>query len=284
MVQLVLQQAELQDSDLTSGAPAHAKEADSGAQWPRLPRNVVKSAARALQILEFFDDVRYGANVIEISRALSYPQSSTSVLLRSLVTLGYLDYDRRARSYRPTSRVRLLGNWIEPELFQGGTLLDLMSELNEETSDVVVLASRNALSSQYIHVVQAKTTLRLHLTPGTMRPIASSATGWILLSKLPDLEVAKLVRRINAEAGPSDTLVRAPELLRRLEQIRRDGYAFCHSQITPGAAILAMPLPPHLAQTPLVIGIGGPAERMDARRDGLVSLLSEKIKSRFKAA
>ena len=286
-----MQQPGLQHLDSVAAGP-HASEADRAGgdlgnprvPWRPLPTNVVKSAGRALQILEYFDDVRHVANVIEISRALSYPQSSTSILLRSLVTLGYLDYDRSARTYRPTNRVRLLGSWIDPYLFHGDALLDLMSELNDETSDLVMLATRNALNSQYIYVAQAKTALRLHLTPGTTRPIATSVTGWILLSKLPDLEVAKLVRRINAEAGPNEPMVRAPELLRRLEEIRRTGYAYSRSQITPGAAVLAMPLPAELAQTPLVIAIGGPAERLEARLESLIALVSDKINCKLKAA
>src|SRR3546814_9174716 len=62
----------------------------------------------------------------------------------------------------------------------GGILL-IMETLNAETSDAVILTARNGLCAQYIHVVQARTALRLHLTTGTMRPIASSVTGWVML-------------------------------------------------------------------------------------------------------
>src|SRR3546814_12145725 len=85
-----------------------------------LPTSVVKSAGRALQILEYFDDARREANMIDISRALHYPESSTSILLRSLVALGYLDYDRRKRTYRPNSRVRLLGRSEERRVGKEG--------------------------------------------------------------------------------------------------------------------------------------------------------------------
>src|SRR5690606_38656604 len=85
--------------------------------------SVVKSAGRALQILEYFDAVQREASVSEISRALHCPQSSTSVLLRSLVHLGYLQNDRYRRTYYPTRRVSLLGNWVDPAIVQQGTLL-----------------------------------------------------------------------------------------------------------------------------------------------------------------
>lgn len=251
--------------------------------WPRLPSSVVKSAGRALQILEYFDDTRRAANMIDIARALRYPESSTSILLRSLVTLGYLDYDRRKRTYRPTSRVRLLGSWIDPTLFQGDGILHMMEDLNEIAEDAVILATRNGLSSQYIHVVQARTALRLHLTPGTMRPIASSATGWVLLSAMSDIEIAKLVRRINSEVSSLDEVIKISDLLQKLEAIRRDGYCFATSTVTPGSTVLAMPLPARLTKSPLVIAIGGPTDRMEARKPELVDLLSRRIREQLAA-
>ena len=47
---------------------------------------------------------------------------SASMLLRSLVSLGYLHYDPCARTYQPTSRVGLLGSWVEPALLRGGLI------------------------------------------------------------------------------------------------------------------------------------------------------------------
>ena len=41
----------------------------------------VKSAHRAMELLEFFAQGRRPASVKEISQTLGYPQSSTSVLL-----------------------------------------------------------------------------------------------------------------------------------------------------------------------------------------------------------
>lgn len=249
--------------------------------WPKLPAKVVKSAGRVLQILEYFDDVQGAANVVEIARALGFPQSSTSILLRSLVSLGYLHYDPSGRTYQPTSRVGLLGSWVEPTLFRGGALVQMMRDLNEATSDTVVLAARNGLQSQYIHVVQATTALRVHLTIGTMRPIATSATGLLFLSVLSELEVAKIVRRINAYAGAGENLIKIGELNAQLARIRKDGYLFCRSQITPGTALLAVPLVSKVATSPLALALAGPADRMEDRKDMLLDAVRTRLANYF---
>src|SRR5262245_24956505 len=106
--------------------------------WPELPLAIVKSAGRALQVLEYFDDIRQEARMVEIARALNYPESSTSVLLKSLATIGYLSYDRYKRTYIPTNRVRLLGNWIESSLFENDRILNLMRALNDDSEDTII--------------------------------------------------------------------------------------------------------------------------------------------------
>lgn len=73
---------------------------------------VVKSAARVLEVFEFFAGRKTPATVGEVCASLGYPQSSTSVLLKSLLTLGYLSYDSGTRRYAPSEKVARLGNWI----------------------------------------------------------------------------------------------------------------------------------------------------------------------------
>src|ERR1035437_10867635 len=93
-----------------------------------MERNVVKSAARVLQILEFFDEVKRPTSVAEVAEHHGWPHSSSSVLMRSLVALGYLHYDPSERSYFPSTRVALLGDWIQDNRFKDGQLMRLMHD------------------------------------------------------------------------------------------------------------------------------------------------------------
>jgi DNA-binding IclR family transcriptional regulator len=103
--------------------------------------SVVKSAARVLEVFEYFDSVRTESTIMDIARALSYPQSSTSVLVKSLVELGYLQHGARYRTYRPTPRVTLLGAWVEPMLSAEGAVLQLMDDLGKATGETIILAA-----------------------------------------------------------------------------------------------------------------------------------------------
>lgn len=249
---------------------------------PDLPDGVVKSAGRVLQILEYFDEIQRPANVVEIAEMLKLPQSSTSALLRSLVAMGYLYFDRMARTYDPSCRVALLGNWVNHPLFMGGSALQCMEELQHKTGDAVVLAIRNGIWSQYIHVLQATSMARLQVTRGALRPLAASGSGYALLSTLPDVEVRKIVHRINAEArGGKTAAVNTDDLLATLAEVRRLGYAFTTDLVTAGGAVLAMPLPVTDGGQALVLGVAGISEVQKKRRPDLVAILRETVAAHF---
>lgn len=195
------------------------------ASQPDIHPAVVKSAGRALQILEFFDVVQREACVSEISRSLNYPQSSTSVLLRSLVAMGYLQNDRYRRSYFPTRRVSLLGNWVDPALVQQGTLLAQADELARTTKHTVVMATANGLKAQYIYVsrsTEAENAAAAGI--GMLRPLTTTAVGKALLSTFDDAHISKLVRRINAERAEAAALINPVEITAEVKLGRKRGY------------------------------------------------------------
>jgi DNA-binding IclR family transcriptional regulator len=238
----------------------------------------VKSAVRVLEVLEFFDRVQREATVGEVARALGYPVSSTSMLLANLLELGYVRHGADQRSYFPTPRVTLLGSWVEPLLQPQGEILRMMSDLSEATGETIILAAPTRDQAQYLHVVPATTTMRMHVGPGTQRPLVSSGLGRVLLSTMPEERVRQLVMRHND--GPfvqDEGRVSLAALQRELSGIRTRGYAVILRGVTPGAALVGMILPLELSGLPLAVGIGGWARGMRARQQEYVQLLRDGV-------
>ena len=136
---------------------------------------------------------------------------------------------------------------------------------------------------QYIHVIQATSAARLHMTLGTVRPIASSGAGYALLGTLPDNEIRRIVMRINADAEDGQPLIKASELIAELEAVRRRGYAFTCDMVTRGGGIIAAPLPHEDGRAQMVLGIGGISEVMRGREAELAKILLGAIESHFGA-
>lgn len=239
-----------------------------------MPDSVVKSAGRALQILEFFDEVQREACVTEISRALRYPQSSTSVLLRSLVSMGYLQHDRYKRTYFPTRRVSLLGSWVDQSLMQRGELLDAAESLHRASQQTVVMATANGLYAQYIYVQRARreTDDTDLASIGRMLPIGKTAVGKALLSTYDEAYIAKLVRRLNAERDDGDEPINHAEFYSELKSGRKRGW-FRGGAAADGQSGLAAVLDNE--RQLLVIGIEGPADEIAEQSEILTPLLRQ---------
>lgn len=241
-------------------------------KWEVLPPSVVKSTGRTMQILEFFDHHQAPANIAQVARALDYPQSSTSEIMRSLNALGYLFYNDRDRTFMPTSRVRFLGSWVLDQLHGEDRLSSLVRKINALTGHAAFLAIRNKLESQYIQVAQATTSLRLHLTPGQQRPLLRSTSGRALLKDTPDAEISKLVRRVNAERGAGESVICLDALLADVQFIRENRYLYVEkSAVSPGAAVIAMNLPDDMFPVPTVVALGGATEVIAPQKEELIA-------------
>ncbi|KPQ04318.1 MAG: transcriptional regulator, IclR family [Rhodobacteraceae bacterium HLUCCA12] len=243
-----------------------------------MAENKVKSAQRVLQVLEYFDEIQRDASVMDISRALSMPQSSTTELLKTLVDLGYLSYKVEGRRYMPTHRVALLGSWIQSQLLSGGRLIRMMEELGENTHETVILGEYSGLSVRYIYVVQSRMAMRLHVGPGTVRPLARSGIGQLFLSSFPEDLVKTLLKRINSERGEDEPIIEYAKLEPDLRDIRKKGYHLFTNGVNPGAGILAMMLPETEDSLPLAIGIGGLAENIVRNGPTLVNTMRSAIR------
>jgi DNA-binding IclR family transcriptional regulator len=254
-----------------------------GRQFPLSP-GVVKSAGRIIQILELFDDLRRQANVVEVAAALDYPQSSASALLRSLVALGYLHYDARKRTYCPTERVALLGNWVSPVLFRDGTLARVMDDLQRRTGLEALLVGRNGEHAQVLLVKPGKAGLTRTFRKGQLEPLALSSLGRVLLSALPDAEVRRIAHRINAEAPSAQEVVMVADLVQALRGIRALGYLYEERAGAAPQSIVAVRLPPDASSQPLALVLSGPTSILKPRRQMAADLMRETLRRAFSPA
>lgn len=229
----------------------------------------IKSAQRVLELLEYFNSERREGTVMDIARAYGYPQSSTSELLNCLVALGYLRRDLRARTYRPSARVAMLGAWVQPELFRHGAALAVMDELAAEANTTVMLASCVNLAAQVFQVVEPNGATSAWKTGDTFL-LMHSAPGKALLSSMRADELKKVVHRLNAES-PEEQRVRFEVLNAEIEQVRAKGFAV--SKSADGYAMVSVLLPRKSDDEPLALTICAPADRFDARLEQFVQAM-----------
>ena len=236
-------------------------------------RAPVKSAARVLEIFELFNERRSTLSLKEITTRLGYPQSSTTVLLKSLIVLGYLNYDRKARTYVPSLKLVSIGSWIADHAVPRGSILDLMRELREQTGETIGLAVQNDIYVQYLRVIDSDHLIRFHIPEGSMRLLTHSSFGLLFLSLQSNAIAEKMLRHINAAEADPKRKQNIPQLLRNIEEIRRVGYCFIPNMPMEGVGTVSMLLPWDMYGRPLAIGVGGYIGRTEPKKNEIIATM-----------
>jgi DNA-binding IclR family transcriptional regulator len=244
----------------------------------------VKSAQRVLELLEFFAEERRPTAVGVIAQATGWPQSSTSVLLKGLAETGYFDHDSRTGLYAPNVRLALATAWLQEHQYSEHHLLRLMEGVLERTGHTVMIGTRRGVHVRYLHVLQATREGRFVAKTGSLRPLFRSAAGKVLLTTLPEREVAMLLRKANAlEADPANRLEFA-QVRHDIEQARQRGYAMSMGTSMPGAAALAVLVPVARDREPMSLSVGGPMHEVAPEQEHLAAVLQEAIEPIRRAA
>ena len=236
---------------------------------------VVKSAQRAFAVLELFELERRPLGLGDVTERLGWPTSSAAALLKSLVVMGYLEYDRARRTYNPTMRIAVLGRWVPESLFGDGAILAAAERLHARTGLTVILATQSDLHAQYLHIIHSDEPLRGMVTPGLLRPLAVSGMGQLFLSAQPDVEVRRLVRRLNYRS--EGERVKIGDLLVRLHEVRARGYAFSKDAVSPGFGLIGALAPEAVMGRRIGVGISGRTSELEPREAALAGLLLAEI-------
>ncbi len=231
---------------------------------------MVKSAQRTFEVLELFESVCRPMRVGEIVERLGIPQSSVSMLLKTLVARGYMEFDAQTREFCPSVRVSFLADWAIRAQGQQQAIQDMMRDLAHATGETVLVGRQNGLFVQYVSMIESRHEARLNAPPGTQRPMHRSAMGIMLLGTLDDDHIGRLLRRYNAEHSSTHGLARIATTLRAVELARAQGYYESDGIATPGAGVVATLLATKIRGNHLAVGVGGPVARLHQFRAKIV--------------
>lgn len=244
---------------------------------------------RTLEILEYCDAVQRAVTISELVDRLGYPQSSTSILVKSMVYAGYLTHDTKSRGVLPTSRVTRLGHWVQPALAHKN-LKQMMQNLGAKIGQTIVLGVPQGLFVRYIDTEPGRLAMRLELPVGTRLPILASGMGAMLLSDMADEKIAAIhAKATQAYAEGSTDEIRAseiadiwnadpsipslPDLMALIETIRNQGYSMSQNMVAIGAGIICVLLLRHENEQPLGLGVAGLSTIIESDKDFILGTI-----------
>lgn len=236
--------------------------------------NAIKTAIRVCEIFELFEEARRPLRLKDFMEKFQYPPSSASGLLKSLVELGYLEYDLTTRCYLPTMRMPMISSWIERARFGNGNVLAAMQRLHEVTEETISLGLQSDLHAQYVYQIRTKLPLPYPATRQTIRPLAGSGLGWLLLSAMPDETVSHLIKRINYGVKNSSKKVNLRSVFLKINEVRRSGYVFSKHTVVKDAGMIGMLIPNPKNGRQLALCVHGPVVRLEQKESLILKELS----------
>lgn len=230
--------------------------------------DVVKSAGRVFEVLEFFDRAQESLTASQVERALNYPQSSTLALLKSMVKLGYLSFDRISKSYFPTLRVARLGQ--APGHGPDRRLSQLADEMSLATGEWVALSCQNDLEMQFLQVSPGQEMLAEPAAPGDTIALFGSVIGLTALAERSDDDIVELAGRVNRRFRKPTGRADAALALQQARAIRRAGYGTGRAGDMTDVSVLAWAVRQQAELPPVILSICGPSRRIETKAAQLI--------------
>lgn len=241
------------------------------------PNTAVKSAQRALEVVELLEKLQRPASVADIASRLGYPQSSTSVLLSGLRRLGYLQYDGETRSYALSLRVALIGSGLRFGGQSTSSVYELVKYVRGITQLSAAIVTRSEIYMQYVYTVPGAEIDLVGYQPGRLLPLCRTAGGIALLSSCSELEIGKIVRRINAE-GVEDVVLQLDSVLAEVARFRAAGYICIAGRVIPSVGSVAIRLPfDDVCGLPLALTIGGRTSMLATEAENVAQTMGDAV-------
>lgn len=229
----------------------------------------VKSAFRALELLELLTREKRPLSFSECQQALSYPKASLHGLLRTMTAARWIAFDPVSKKYALGVRVWEAGIAYTKMLPLEALARPIMERVRNVTSETVQLAVLDGFEALYVAKVDGKHLLRLDSSVGMRLQPHATGVGKVLLSGIPDERLNAWLAHRRLERYTPHTITAPGELLKELARVRKAGYASDREERTLGAACVAVGVRNHLGVLTAAMSVSAPAVRFRKKEQAI---------------
>ena len=237
---------------------------------------LLSSVKKALEVLDFFTVEKYELSLAEISKCMGMHKSSVYRMLKTLEAADFLRWDSDRGRYSLSLKILELANRVLGRYDLRTTAGPFMEELAVKTGEIIHLSILDGGEIVYLEKKGAGQVLTVATKVGGRHPAYASAMGKVLLAFLPEKQLQVVLEGTELIPLTSCTITDAAQLLRKLEKIRRQGYALDNEEAFPGIRCIAAPIRQRSGKVVAAISATVPAQRLGGDRvPELVKLIRE---------
>ena len=202
----------------------------------------VKSASRALDILELVAHAGAPPNSTELSARLGIPKSSLSLLLATLVQRGYLEHVDQRGGYRLGLASERLAVQVTRARGSVERVVPLLRRLSGTLNETSGYYERRDDFIECVEMEPCNQALAFMMHIGERVRLYANSCGKAYLASLSQDELDQYLDRTELRPYTPTTITKAEELTRALDEIRQTGISRSFGEYIPGIVAVAVPL------------------------------------------
>lgn len=207
------------------------------------PKNTVQSVAKVFAVLKAFDASLPELTITDVANRAGLDRGTSFRLVNTLCQLGYLAPVPQSRRYRLTLKCLELGYTSLARADLNVLARQRLSDLVPGVADAASLGMLDDTEVVYIERVQGNLAqLNLDRRVGSRTSAYAAALGHVMLAWLPVNEQRDVIERSNRVKVSEKTLTRVDELMVRLRQVHKQGYAISDGENAYGLRTVAAPV------------------------------------------
>jgi IclR family transcriptional regulator, pca regulon regulatory protein len=216
----------------------------------------VNSLSRGLMILKAFSRTRPMLRLQELTTITDLPKTTVLRLLRTLITLNFVQYSASSKQYFLGPETLSLGFTVLTNMELRKTALPYIEALSSQSNQNTAIGILVGTDMVCIERIKKIRLLTIDLYVGARLNLYRSAMGMAFLAFLGREEYKRILAKILSEKGEDDFIGQNGENLAGiLETVRQKGYALSDNELIPG-----------------VIGIGAPIFNYNGEVEAAISM------------
>ena len=225
----------------------------------------LKALARALDVLECFEDGETSLNLKEISALIKLPESSLFRILLTLDGQGYLIQNSDG-SYRLPEKL-LYGRVQERAERFRVTLRPFLRELASRFDETASMAYLFGDQIRVLDTLETFQEIRMTNRPGRVLPPHCSSLGKAITAFQEAVLVERMLEVYGLNRRTENTIVDRQALMNEYAIVRKQGYSFDRQETVLGGICIAAPVSARDERVVAAISVSTPLVRMNDRRE-----------------
>jgi DNA-binding IclR family transcriptional regulator len=225
-------------------------------------RTAFSSLENSLRLLNLFSMDETELSISDISKKLNIGKSTTHRLLQTLKSEGFIKKDPKTNLYSLGTSLLAMKKIIHSRFLICQIALPFLQELVTLSGESAHIATLQNTDVIYLYKLECDHPVRLLSYIGKRNPAFCTSSGQAILAYQSKETIEKVIKK-GLTSFTSKTITSPQKFLKKLSQIKQQGYALSKEELHEGVASISAPIWSRNGEVRYSVSIAGPIQRIN---------------------